>query len=76
MASKYSYTVDDNTFHVRVYTTDQVEPFVFQPDYPDSRPWESKEAAAAWAEQLIANLENPPVPQPTPEVIDVESQPS
>jgi hypothetical protein len=67
MPSKFSYTVDDDTFHVRLYTTDQEQPFVFQPNYPDNTPWESKEAAAAWAEQCIYDLENPPAPPASPE---------
>lgn len=74
MASKFSYTVDDDTFHVRIFSTDQVPPVIFQPNYPDNRPWESKEAAAKWAEECIAGLENPP-PAPTPEVVDGEIVP-
>lgn len=72
MSSKFSYTVDDDTFHVRIYTPDQVAPCVFQPNYPDNRPWESKEAAAAWAEECIAGMENP---MTDPDVVDGEVQP-
>ena len=69
---KFSYTVDDDTFHVRIYSTDQVPPVIFQPNYPDNRPWENKEAAAAWAEQCIAGLENPPTTNSpiVPDVVD------
>lgn len=72
MSSKFSYTVDDDTFHVRIYTTDQVPPCIFQPNYPDNRPWESKEAAAAWAEECIAGLEAPTL---APNVVNGDVQP-
>lgn len=28
-------------------------PFMFQPDYPDGRPWENREAAEAWIVNVI-----------------------
>lgn len=37
----------------------QTEPFLYQPHYPDGTPFESKEAAQAWAEKWVYELTHP-----------------
>ena len=48
------YTVDQNTFAINIYQDGENVPFQFQPDYPNTDPFESVEEASAWAEAAIA----------------------
>jgi hypothetical protein len=62
--SEFIYEIDENNT-VRIYRlSQQPEPIGLQPYYPDNRPFEDRAAAEKWAQDCIANLENPPV---TPE---------
>lgn len=56
------YSVSEN-LEVSIYNDTQEEPIIYQPYYPDGAPFASQEAASAWAEQWIYELENyvPPV---------------
>lgn len=84
----YRYEVDEQNA-VRIWNTDapngEDAPFIYQPDWPDTTPWGSREEAAAWAELFIESLTNPdaellpgdspaeptkPRPLPEPEVTD------
>lgn len=58
--SDFTYEVDENNT-VRIYKlSQQPQPVILQPDYPDNRPFEDRAAAEKWAQDCIAGLENPP----------------
>lgn len=48
-----SYTVDPNTFAVRIFREGQVEPIIYQPNWPNSTPWASDTEAELWAQLCI-----------------------
>ena len=48
------YTVDPNDFAVRIYQDGEDVPFQFQPNYPNTDPFDSVEEATVWAEASIA----------------------
>lgn len=48
-----TYTVDDTTFAVRIYTEGQSDPIIYQPDWPNSTPWASHTEAELWAQLCI-----------------------
>ena len=48
------YTVDPDDFAVRIYQDDEDVPFQFQPNYPNTDPFDSVEEASTWAELSIA----------------------
>jgi hypothetical protein len=54
------YEVNDNN-EVMAWSDEleQTEPFLYQPHYPDGTPFESKQAAQAWADQWYYELINP-----------------
>jgi hypothetical protein len=56
-----TYTVDENNA-VRIYSDEQSEPIIFQPDWPNSTPWADAQEAAAWAELCIASITDPAAP--------------
>lgn len=58
----FSYTTDPNTFAVKIYTDTQVEPVIFQPDWPNGTQWGSQQEAATWAQLCIASIEDPAAP--------------
>lgn len=78
----YTYTVEEGTNAVRIFENGSDVPCIFQPDYPNTTPWEDAAAAAAWAELYIASIEDeaapfapagpgiPGEPKPTPEEIE------
>jgi hypothetical protein len=55
----YSYTIDGNNA-VRVWDNrgmnESTPPFLFQPDYPDSKPWENAAAAETWVIKFINDM--------------------
>lgn len=53
----FRYEVDENNA-VRIWDVNAVDnkPFIFQPDYPDTTPFGSKENAETWAVDYINNL--------------------
>jgi hypothetical protein len=59
---RYKYEIDEQNT-VRIWDIEVVnennEPFLLQPYYPNSIPWESKEAAENWAINYINELLNP-----------------
>ena len=84
MANRYTYTIDENnavSIFDAQYPNEDGSANLFQPGHPTGahEPWESVEAATAWAEETIENLINPPAtmeapeppasPEPGPEVI-------
>jgi len=59
---KYEYEIDENNA-VRIWEltgNDPHIPFFYQPDHPDSTPWESTEAAENWTVNFINQLLTPP----------------
>lgn len=52
------YEIDQDNA-VRIYEDGKDVPFVFQPDYPNGTPFEDAEAAAAWADKVIAHHSDP-----------------
>ena len=74
---RYTYTIDENnavSVFDTEYPTETGAPNLFQP-FHHASPQElfaSKEEAAAWAEETIANLLNPPAPDPTTVIIQGE----
>jgi hypothetical protein len=58
----FSYTTDPNTFAVKIYTDNQTEPVIFQPDWPNGTEWSSKQEAETWAQLCIASIEDPAAP--------------
>jgi hypothetical protein len=70
--SKYLYEVDENNA-VRIWDSEVTRdggnpPQIFQPDYPNGNPFESAEAAGAWAETYINTVvTNVEVLEDTPE---------
>lgn len=54
----FSYTTDSVTFAVKIYTDNQTEPIIFQPDWPNGTPWASKQDAEIWAQLCIASIED------------------
>lgn len=57
---RYTYEIDENN-GIRVWDNenpnDNGAPFLFQPDRPDTTPWDSREEAEQWAKEFIAGLE-------------------
>lgn len=65
MAKRYTYTIDENNAVSIIDTENPNEdgsPNLFQPGHPTAahEPWESVEAATAWAEETIEHLIDPP----------------
>lgn len=58
----FSFTTDPVTFVVNIYSDSQVEPVIFQPDWPNGTPWASKNEADTWAQLCIESIENPNAP--------------
>jgi hypothetical protein len=50
------YEIDENNA-VRIYNDGDDVPFLFQPDYPNLDPFDSKEEAENWAKLAIAAFE-------------------
>ena len=72
------YTVDENNC-VWIYESETAEnPFIKQPHWPDSSPWDAA-TASAWAEQFIANRLDPTADMagstPSQPTIPVEANP-
>jgi hypothetical protein len=75
------YEIEEGTNAVKVFYDDSDVPSLYQPDYPDTTPWEDADEATAWAELYIASVEDPDAPyapigrgipgeaKPTPEQI-------
>lgn len=47
------YEIDETDFAVRVYDGKSVEPFWYQPQYPNGDKFDSIEEATAWAELAV-----------------------
>lgn len=56
------YEIEEGTFAVRVYQDGHDIPSLYQPDYPDTTPWESAEEAENWAKLYIASIEDEAAP--------------
>lgn len=57
-----SYTVDNTNFAIRIYSDIQIEPIIYQPDWPNGSPWSSKQEAETWAGLCILSIEDPNAP--------------
>lgn len=72
------YEIDENNI-VRMWDDINVEPFLYQPHYPNGDSFDSKEEAEIWAKYKLEELtikeapeapigkNFPPTPKPTPE---------
>jgi hypothetical protein len=86
---KYKYEIDEPNA-IRVWDLENFNeldaPFFFQPDWPDTTPWASKEEAEDWALVFVESLENPesefmpgngpdnhPAPRPEPEAAPADT---
>ena len=49
------YEIDENNA-VRIYNNNENVPFLFQPDYPNTEPFDSKEEAEEWAKLAISSF--------------------
>jgi hypothetical protein len=56
------YEIEAGTNAVRVFYPDAQEPSLFQPDWPDTKPWADAAEAAAWAQLYIASIEDEDAP--------------
>jgi len=59
--TQYRFEIDSNNA-IRIWDTlnpnENDAPFMLQPDWPDTTPWESANQAKNWAEVFIESLEN------------------
>lgn len=59
MSDRYVYKVDEETFAVSLWDTDNGPvtdaPNIYQPNWPDNTPWASYEEAELWAQRFIAS---------------------
>lgn len=53
LGDKMYYEIDETDFAVRVYDGKSVEPFWYQPQYPNGDKFDSIEEATAWAELAV-----------------------
>jgi hypothetical protein len=73
--SKYTYTINKNN-ELQMFDDGNEVPFIDQPFDPSTtEPWESKEKAEAWAQQLIYSMENPKPYNPQDAIPQVNGQP-
>jgi hypothetical protein len=63
-----SYTIEPDSFAVKIFVSGQNTPIVYQPDWPNSTPWSSANEATNWAELCILSIvdQNAPYPPPGP----------
>jgi hypothetical protein len=55
MENNIHYTVDSETFAIRVFDGVNKEPFLYQPHYPNGDTFDSVAEATSWAEEAIAS---------------------
>ena len=58
----FTYSIDPNTFAVRIYSDSQENAVIFQPDWPNSTPWANTQEAETWAQLCILSMENNEAP--------------
>jgi hypothetical protein len=86
--SRYEYKINEVNA-ISVWDTENPNengaPFLFQPDWPNTTPWASKEQAEEWVGVFIESLENPesefvpgesPDNHPKPRLEPVEDTPN
>ena len=60
--TRYRFEIDTHNT-IRVWDNENPNendaPFMLQPDWPDTTPWESADQATEWAEVFIASMVNP-----------------
>jgi hypothetical protein len=64
---QHEYVVYDN-FTIEIWNKDDgadAAPWFRQPSYPDNTPFESKEKAIEWAENMLTEYQAPPVVEET-----------
>ena len=73
--TRFTYTIDDNN-NLSIFDSTCVlpdnAPNIWQPHNENGAPFATKEEASAWAEETIANLLNPPKPDPKTVIIQGE----
>ena len=55
-----TYTVNNNV--VKIFSDNQVEPVIIQPNWPNGTPWTSEAEAASWAQLCISAMIDPEAP--------------
>ncbi len=64
IVGNYKYEIDENNT-VRVWENKNLNsdtpPFLLQPHYPNGEPWESKDSAEKWINDMISEWSIPPV---------------
>lgn len=53
------YEINPDTLELYMWDGINEEPFLYQPDYPDTTPWGTYEAVEAWAIAKVEELTNP-----------------
>ena len=67
------YEIDSQTYAISFYNPPQVEPYQWQPNYPNGDSFDSLEEAKAWAEASIA-AHSPQVLQYAPQGKGLEGE--
>lgn len=57
-----TYTVDNNTFAVSIYTSDNPIPIIYQPNWPNGTLWDDANDASLWAQLCILSITDPKAP--------------
>jgi hypothetical protein len=58
-----NYTVDENSFAVRIYMSGNNIPIIYQPNWPNGTNWISYDEASSWASLCISSILSPESPQ-------------
>lgn len=58
----FTYSIEPNTFAVRIFSDSGDRPVIFQPDWPNSTPWANAQEAETWAQLCILSMENNTAP--------------
>lgn len=58
----FTYTIDPDTFAVKIYSDNQTEAIIFQPDWPNGSLWQSYQEAETWAQLCILSITDPAAP--------------
>lgn len=62
----FTYQIESNPISVKIYSDTQVEPVIFQPNWPNGTEWSSESEASEWAELCIASIQDATAPYAPP----------
>lgn len=57
-----TYTIDNNTFAVNIYSDNNPIPIINQPNWPNGTPWGDLNDASLWAQLCILSIKDPEAP--------------